>query len=142
MSPAVKESITTVWVQLPPPVQQAVPYVGVAVGSGALVFMLQQRRINHANRRGDELNQQVKNLAKEKEELMKRINLLKAKSGTPRTEVEARMASAVAEATNAAAAAADAAARAATACIFQRMPQVPLPPSPQELPKGQGPFLQ
>ena len=38
----------------------------------------------------------------------------------PRTEVEARLANAVAEATNAAAAAADAAARAATACIIQR----------------------
>lgn len=38
----------------------------------------------------------------------------------PRTDVEARLANAVAEATNAAAAAADAAARAATACIIQR----------------------
>ena len=41
-------------------------------------------------------------------------------SRAPRTDVEARLANAVAEATNAAAAAADAAARAATACIIQR----------------------
>lgn len=77
-------------------------------------YFLSQRR------KEDELILQVKSLKKEKEDLLKRINLIRARSGTPRSEVEARMASAVAEATTAAAAAADAAARAATACIFQR----------------------
>ena len=42
----VKETLTTAWVQLPPPVQQAAPYVGVAVGSGLVVFLIQQRRVN------------------------------------------------------------------------------------------------
>ena len=32
--------------QLPPPVQQAAPFVGVAIGSGLLVFAVQQRRVN------------------------------------------------------------------------------------------------
>lgn len=53
--------------------------------------------------------------------------------------MEARLASAIAEATNAAAAAADAAARAATACIIQR-PQHMLkgnfPPHSSSLPPG------
>lgn len=48
----------------------------------------------------------------------------------PRSDVEARLAKAIAEATNAAAAAADAAARAATACIIQR---------PQQMLKGNFP---
>jgi len=143
---------------LPPHVQQAAPLAGVALGSGLLVFLVQQRRVNYhvssnpctlnsldednayiplicstflailspfcvlglQRRQGADLTLQVNTLRKEKEELLKRINLLKAKSGTPRTEVETRMAAAIAEATNAAAAAADAAARAATACIYQR----------------------
>ena len=45
--------------------------------------------------------------------------LLLQSNRAPRTDVEARLATAVAEATNAAAAAADAAARAATACIYK-----------------------
>ena len=43
----VKETLTTAWVQLPPPIQQAAPYVGVAVGSGLVVFLIQQRSVNH-----------------------------------------------------------------------------------------------
>lgn len=43
----VRESLTNAWIQLPPPVQQASPYVGVAVGSGLVVFLLQQRRVNY-----------------------------------------------------------------------------------------------
>lgn len=69
-----------------------------------------------------ELKGQVKALRKDKDDLLKRINLIKARSGTPRSDIETRMAVAVAEATNAAAAAADAAARAATACIIHRPP--------------------
>lgn len=115
----VKESAITIWYQLPPPVQQAAPFVGVAMGSGLVVFLIQQRRLNHVRARNEELKVQVGALSKERQELIKRINLLKVKSGGPRTDVEARLAAAVAEATNAAASAADAAARAATACIFR-----------------------
>ena len=124
----VRETLTTVWVKLPPPVQAAAPYVGVGAASGLVVFALQQRRVGRHRRHGEELAAQVAVLRKDKEALLKRINLLKAKSGAPRTEIEARMAMAVAEATNAAAAAADAAARAATACIFNPAARLALPP--------------
>lgn len=43
----VKETLTNVWIQLPPPVQQAAPFVGVAVGSGLVVYLVQQRRIGY-----------------------------------------------------------------------------------------------
>lgn len=43
----VKKSANAAWQQLPPPVQQAAPYVGVAVSSGFIVFVLQQRRLNN-----------------------------------------------------------------------------------------------
>lgn len=43
---AMKESMNSAWRQLPPPVQQAVPYVGVALGSGLIVFAIQQHRVN------------------------------------------------------------------------------------------------
>jgi hypothetical protein len=41
------ETVTEVFYSLPPPVQAAAPYVGVAAGSGLLVFLVQQRRVNH-----------------------------------------------------------------------------------------------
>ncbi|EFN52241.1 hypothetical protein CHLNCDRAFT_139118 [Chlorella variabilis] len=115
----VSESLRGAWVQLPPPVQQAAPYVGVAMGSGIVVYAVQQRRLNQQRERSAELQLQVTALHKERHELLRRVNTLKA-NRAPRTEMEARLANAVAEATNAAAAAADAAARAATACIIQR----------------------
>ena len=43
----IRQSLTTAWAQLPPPVQQAAPYVGVAAGSGLVVFVVQQRRLNN-----------------------------------------------------------------------------------------------
>lgn len=43
----VKDTLTTTWIQLPPPVQQAAPFVGVAVGSGLIVYLVQQRRVNY-----------------------------------------------------------------------------------------------
>jgi uncharacterized protein YoxC len=124
---AVKDYSQQVWVGMPAPMQQAAPLVGAAVGTGLVVFLVQQRRVNQYRQKGNELEDKVVVLGKEKEELLKRINLLKARNGSYRPEVEARLATAVAEATNAAAAAADAAARAATACIFKR-PQEPPPP--------------
>lgn len=115
----VRQSLQSAWQQLPPPVQQAAPYAGVAVGSGLLVWAIQQRRLNYQRQQNAELQLHVGSLQKERQELLRRVNTLKA-NRAPRTEVEARLANAVAEATNAAAAAADAAARAATACIIQR----------------------
>lgn len=43
----IQASLNSAWKQVPPPVQQAAPFVGVAVGSGLLVFLVQQRRINN-----------------------------------------------------------------------------------------------
>ena len=43
----VRETALNIWVQLPPPVQQAAPFVGVAVGSGLVVFVIQQRRVHY-----------------------------------------------------------------------------------------------
>lgn len=43
----VQASLNAAWAQLPPPVQQAAPYAGVAVGSGLLVYVIQQRRLNN-----------------------------------------------------------------------------------------------
>lgn len=43
----VRGAMHTAWNQLPPPAQQAAPYVGVAVGSGLVVYLVQQRRIQY-----------------------------------------------------------------------------------------------
>lgn len=43
----VKGAAQAVWVQLPPQAQQAAPYVGVAFGSGLLVYIVQQRRVKY-----------------------------------------------------------------------------------------------
>lgn len=43
----VKQSLNNAWAQLPPPVQQAAPYAACVVGSGLVVFVVQQRRLNH-----------------------------------------------------------------------------------------------
>ena len=45
---SVKKASRDVWLQLPPPVRQAAPYVGASVGTGILVFRIQQRRLDHA----------------------------------------------------------------------------------------------
>ena len=45
---SVKKASRDVWMQLPPPVRQAAPYVGASVGTGLLVYNIQQRRIDHA----------------------------------------------------------------------------------------------
>ena len=49
---AVHESAIVVWQQLPPPAQLAAPYVGVGLGTGLIVFALQQRRVNYQVRSG------------------------------------------------------------------------------------------
>lgn len=45
---SVKKASKDVWLQLPPPVRHAAPYVGAGVGTGVLVFSIQQRRLDHA----------------------------------------------------------------------------------------------
>ena len=47
---SVKKASRDVWLQLPPPVRQAAPYVGAGLGTGVLVFSIQQRRLDHAVR--------------------------------------------------------------------------------------------
>lgn len=44
----VKKASKDVWMQLPPPVRQAAPYVGASVGTGLLVYRIQQHRLNNA----------------------------------------------------------------------------------------------
>lgn len=75
----VSESLRGAWVQLPPPVQQAAPYVGVAMGSGIVVYAVQQRRLNQQRERSAELQLQVTALHKERHELLRRVNTLKVK---------------------------------------------------------------
>lgn len=43
----VKSALDAAWHQLPPPAQQAAPYVGVALASGLVVHLIQQRRVNY-----------------------------------------------------------------------------------------------
>jgi hypothetical protein len=121
----VKGTLDSAWQQLPPQAQQAAPFVGVALGSGLLVYMIQQRRIRYYRKKRDDLVAEIKSLQKDKDELKFKVGVLKAGGGIPRSENEIKMATAIAEATNAAAAAADAAARAATSCIVQRGPARP-----------------
>ena len=45
---SVKKASRDVWLQLPPPVRQAAPYVGAGLGTGILVFKIQQSRLDHA----------------------------------------------------------------------------------------------
>jgi hypothetical protein len=113
----VRGACDSVWQQLPPQAQLAAPYVGVALGSAFLVYVIQQRRVNYYKRKRDGLVAEVKALQKDKDDLKYKVGVLKAGGGIPRNENEIKMATAIAEATNAAAAAADAAARAATSCI-------------------------
>lgn len=47
---SVKKASRDVWMHLPPPVRQAAPYVGAGMGTGILVFNIQQRRLDHAVR--------------------------------------------------------------------------------------------
>lgn len=47
---AIEESAQAIWTQLPPPVQQAAPYVGVGLGTGLIVFAVQQHRLKHQAR--------------------------------------------------------------------------------------------
>ncbi|KFM24256.1 mTERF domain-containing protein 1, mitochondrial [Auxenochlorella protothecoides] len=83
LASAVQDTTTAVWVRLPPPAQQAAPYLGVALGT-TIIWKALHRRDTYMQ-----------------------------DAGHDRSKAEARLASAVAQATTAAAAAATAAASAA-----------------------------
>lgn len=123
----ITETSSQLWDQLPPQAQKAAPYVGAASAGGLFIGLIQGKRISNERQKREDAEARIQVLKNEVQDLLKRVNLLKARSGGPRSDVEVKMAAAVAEATNAAAAAADAAARAATACIF-RIPQYQQPP--------------
>ena len=46
----VKKSANDVWIQLPPQVRTAAPFVGVGLGSSFIVYRIQQSRLNRAVR--------------------------------------------------------------------------------------------
>lgn len=73
----VQESLGLAWAQLPPPVQQAAPYAGVALGSGLLVYVVQQRRLTLQRQQAVELREQLTGLQKERLDLLRRVNTLK-----------------------------------------------------------------
>lgn len=73
----VQESLGSAWAQLPPPVQQAAPYMGVALGSSLLVYVVQQRRLTLQRQQAAELREQVAGLQKERLDLLRRVNTLK-----------------------------------------------------------------
>jgi hypothetical protein len=73
----VQESLGLAWAQLPPPVQQAAPYAGVALGSGLLVYVVQQRRLMLQRQQAVELREQLTGLQKERLDLLRRVNTLK-----------------------------------------------------------------
>ena len=44
---SVKQTSREIYLQLPPPVQQALPYAAVAFGTGFVVYSIQARRLAH-----------------------------------------------------------------------------------------------
>ena len=106
----IRESAQNVWVQLPPQAQVAAPYVATALGTFVVVNLIQQRRVNYYRQKRDSLLLEVKQLQKEKDDLRYKVGVLKAGGGIPRSEMEVKMAAAIAESTNAAA---------ATACVYK-----------------------
>lgn len=77
----VRGACDSVWQQLPPQAQLAAPYVGVALGSAFLVYVIQQRRVNYYKRKRDGLVAEVKALQKDKDDLKYKVGVLKAGGG-------------------------------------------------------------
>lgn len=111
-----KREAVRAWRKLPPPAQNASPYVATAAASGGSVFAWQRRRLLHERARGDLLATRVESLSAERVRLQDACKALRAAAATPRAAADVRSAEAVAAATAAAAAAASAAAEAAKAC--------------------------
>eukprot|EP00239_Pterosperma_sp_CCMP1384_P008359 CAMPEP_0197859490 /NCGR_PEP_ID=MMETSP1438-20131217/34085_1 /TAXON_ID=1461541 /ORGANISM="Pterosperma sp., Strain CCMP1384" /LENGTH=242 /DNA_ID=CAMNT_0043475991 /DNA_START=187 /DNA_END=911 /DNA_ORIENTATION=- len=143
------EAMKVNYARLPPGVQQAVPYVGVAVGTGTVVHLVWLRK---ARRERIRLNSEIDELDLAREKLAARLlstqeqlaqalqeakeakmAALKASNGQNTPEVVS-MAKAVADATNAAARAAQAAAKAvinqAEGCARPALPQLLSPSNP------------
>jgi len=113
---SIQESSDAVWRRLPPPVQQAAPYLGAASLTALVVHRIGAGKLQAERERNQRLRGRVDLLLSENEELHMKIADLKARAQGPRSPSELSMARALAEATQAAAAAATAAASAATAC--------------------------
>jgi hypothetical protein len=56
-----QEMSVKVWNNLPPQVQQAAPFVAVGAGTGLVVFIVQQRRVNHHKQLTVEAKEKVSN---------------------------------------------------------------------------------
>lgn len=122
---SVKRGAKDVWIRLPLPVQQGLPYVAVGATTGMLVWKIQGGRLNKERKMTDKLQTRVETLMEEREKLQDRVKNLNNRASAPKSASEMKMAAAVAEATNAAAAAATAAASAASRCsvVVRRGPQ-------------------
>ncbi|DBA92532.1 hypothetical protein WJX77_009384 [Trebouxia sp. C0004] len=115
---SVKKASRDVWLQLPPPVRQAAPYVGASVGTGMLVFRIQQRRLDHAHAKNKALEQRLEVITTERDDAKILAKELKSQASRPQGTSEMQMVAAVSQATRAAAEAATAAAGAAAICII------------------------
>lgn len=115
---SVKKASRDVWMHLPPPVRQAAPYVGAGMGTGILVFNIQQRRLDHANAKNKALEQRLEILITERDDAKVLAKELKSQASRPQGASEVQMVAAVSQATRAAAEAATAAAGAASICII------------------------
>lgn len=123
---AIRDTCRDVWAKLPPPAQQVLPYVGVGLLAGVLVQKINDRRLAYQRRLNDGLQEQVVLLLKENKELESQMRGLQTVAlSSPRSAMEDRMATAIAQATTAAAHAAEAAAAAATACAVRAKKTVP-----------------
>lgn len=130
---AAKREGVRAWRKLPPPAQQAAPYVATAAASGGSTYAWQRRRFIHERARGDLLAARVKSLASERVKLQDACKALRAAAASPRAAADVRSAEAVAAATGAAAAAAAAAAEAAKACAVY---VTRVPPSSRRTPEN------
>ncbi|KAK9817911.1 hypothetical protein WJX72_004208 [[Myrmecia] bisecta] len=120
----VKRTARNVWMQLPPQVQQAAPYVAVGFTTSLVVYRVKQHQFHQEQKKNLRLSEELDKTVVERDELRLQVRDLKAiakqQANAPRSASEMRMAAAVAESTTAAAAAATAAANAASKCLFIR----------------------
>lgn len=122
----IRDTCKETWAKLPPSAQQVLPYVGVGILAGMVVQKINDKRLAYQRRLNDELQEQVVLLLKENKELDSQLRGIQTTALTsPRSAMEERMATAIAQATSAAAHAAEAAAAAATACAVRARKTVP-----------------
>merc|ERR1711959_310118 len=109
----VKSTVGDFWMKVPPPVQKASPYIGVAALTALTVHTIESRWRK-------KLATQVAAIEEEKETLKKSLNELENSSRYLRPDSTIDLSRAVSEATAAAASAAAAAAEAARYCVVRR----------------------